>query len=63
MTGADEVVVQLLDAGLVRHRGVGEGARAIRLGRVLTCLAVDEVQLLGLGVVRLEVVVRDRPGG
>ena len=31
-------------------------------GGVLAVVAVDEVQVLGLGVVRLEVVVADRPG-
>ena len=57
----DEIVVELLDARLVRDRRVGERAGARRLGRVLAGLAVDEVEPLGLGVVGLEVGVGDRP--
>ena len=55
--------MQLLDPRLVRDGGVGERARARRLGRVLAGLAVDEVEPLGLGVVGLEIGVGDRPGG
>jgi hypothetical protein len=63
MAGPDEVVVQLLDARLVRDGRVGERPRRRRLRRVLAALAVDEVQPFGLGVVGLEVVVGQRPGG
>ena len=63
MPGPHQVVVQLLDPRLVRDGGVGEWARARRLGGVLAGLAVDEVESLGLGVVRLEVGVGDGPGG
>jgi hypothetical protein len=55
-----EVVGELLDAGLVRDRRIGERAGALGLGRILARLAVNEVELLGLGVVRLEV-LGDRP--
>jgi hypothetical protein len=59
--GPLEVVVQLLDARLVRDRGVRERAGARRLRRVLARLTLHEVEALGLCVVRLEVLVRDRP--
>jgi hypothetical protein len=61
--GPHQIVVQLLDPRLVRHGRVGEWARARRLGGVLAGLAVDEVESLGLGVVRLEIGVGNRPGG
>ena len=63
VAGRREVVVELLDARLVRDRRVRERARARRLGGVLAGLAVDEVEPLGLGVVGLEVGVVDRPRG
>ena len=56
-----EVVGQLLDAGLVRHRRERVRAARRRLGRILPARAVDLVELLGLGVVRLHVLVGDRP--
>jgi hypothetical protein len=59
---AEEIVVELLDAGFVRHRWVGKRARAGRLRRILALVAVDQVEPLGLGVVRLEVAVGDGPG-
>ena len=56
-----EVVAELLDARLVLHRREG-GSRALAaLGRVLAVPAVHEVEMLGLGVVRLEIGVADRP--
>ena len=61
MAGLDEVVVELLDARLVRDGRVGEGPGGRGLGGVLAALAVDEVQPLGLGVVGLEVVVGQWP--
>ena len=57
-----QVVEQLLDARLVRHRRERVRRRCRRLGRVLAAGAVHLVELLGLGVVRLELVVADRPG-
>src|SRR5262245_51274199 len=54
--------MQPLDARLVRDSGPRVWAGG-RLGRVLAALAVHEVELLGLGVIRLEIVVRDRPPG
>src|SRR5919201_841140 len=59
LSGADEVVVELLDPRLVRHRGVRERPARGRLGPVLAALAVYEVEPLGLvvpGLVRLVLV-------
>ena len=56
-----QLIVERLDARLVRHRLVRERAARCRLARVLATLAVDVEQALGLGVVRLEGVVRQRP--
>ena len=58
----DQIVVELLDPGLVAHRGVGEVGAARTLGWILARRTVDVVQLLGLRVERLEVLVRERPG-
>ena len=62
VAGALEVVVELLDARLVRDGGVRERARSAG-GSVGSSprLPVHEVELLGLGVVGLEVGVGDRP--
>ena len=43
--------------------GNGYWRAGVALGRVLAVVAVDLVQLLGLRVVRLHLVVGDRPGG
>ena len=58
-----EVVVQLLDAGLVLHRRIREVAAAGAVGRVLARGAVDVVEAFRLGVPRLVVLVGERPGG
>ena len=58
-----EVIGQLLDPRLVRHRREGVGRARRRLGRILVVAAVDLVELLRLRVVRLEVLVRDGPRG
>ena len=55
------VVEQPLDARLVRDRREGVRRRCRRLGGVLAASAVHLVQLFGLGVVRLQHVVVDRP--
>src|SRR5262249_3545888 len=58
----DKVVRQLLDAGLVRY-GRERVRRARRwLGRILAALAMHLIELLGARVVRLELVIADRPG-
>src|SRR5215217_9788752 len=61
VTGPGEVVGELLDARLVRHRRVREGRRTERLGRILARLTVHEVEPFSFCVVGLEVGVRDRP--
>src|SRR5215472_15657298 len=59
--GLLEVIGELLDARLVRHLWVRKRPGARRLGRVLARPPVHEVELLRLGVVRLEILIRDRP--
>ena len=56
-----QVVEELLDARLVRHRGPRVLLAPVALGRVLAVRAVHLVEPLGLRVVRLEVVVAHRP--
>ena len=63
VSGGGEVVRELLDPRLVRHRREGVGRAGGRLGRVLAARAVHLVELLGLRVVRLHLVVADGPGG
>ena len=58
-----EAVVQCLDARFVGHRIVRKRAVRRRLDRILAALAVDVEEALGLGVVRLEDVVLQRPRG
>ena len=57
-----QIVGELLDPRLVRDGRKWVWRAGVRLGRVLAPRAVHLVQLLGLCVVRLEVVVGDRPG-
>jgi len=57
-----QVVAQLLDTWLVGHRGVGVLLAGRSLGRVFSMPAMHEIEVLRLGVIRLQVVVRDRPG-
>ena len=60
--GLGEVVGQLLDPRLVRRpRGTGTGALAGGSVGILAARTVHLVELLGLGVVRLHLVVGDRP--
>ena len=60
---ACEVVAQLLDARLMADRRKGIGSTGGRLGRVDTPLAVYLIELLCFGVVGLQVLVADGPGG
>ncbi len=57
-----KVVGQLLDPGLVGDRRERVLGACRGLGRILAAGAVDLVELLGLGVVGLELLVGDRPG-
>src|SRR5207249_7047025 len=59
----DEAVEDRLDARLVADRGMEVRSARGRLGRVAPPEAVHLVELLGLGVVALEILVADRPGG
>ena len=56
-----QVVRELLDPRLVRERREGVRRARGRLGRVLTTCAADLVELLGERVVRLQLLVLDRP--
>ena len=56
-----QVVDELLDARLVRHGRPRVLLAPVPLGRVFAVIAVHLVEPLRLGVVGLEVVVRDRP--
>ncbi len=56
-----EVVRQLLDPRLVRDGREGIRGAGRRVGRILAARAVHLVHLLSLRVVRLEIVVGDRP--
>src|SRR5262249_41256366 len=60
--GARQVVMQLLNARLVRQRWQRIRSRCRRLGRIFPACAMHLVHLLGLGVVRLHVVITDWPG-
>ncbi len=57
-----QIVVELLNARLVRDRRERIRATGGRLGGILAARAVDLVQVLGPHVIGLEVGVRDRPG-
>ena len=61
VAGRREVVGELLDPRLVRHGGVRIGRARRRLRRILAAGAVHVVVLLRERVVRLQLVVRDRP--
>ena len=62
VAGGREVVGELLDPRLVRDGGMRVRRARRRLGRVLAARAVHLVELLGERVVRLQLVVGDRPG-
>ena len=57
-----QVMVELLDAGLVLDGRVGELATARPIGGILAGRTVHVVEAFGLGVVRLKLLVRERPG-
>ena len=57
MSGAREIVGELLDARLVRHRRMRVGLVARRLGRIAAALAMHVIELLCFGVVGREVAV------
>ena len=57
-----QVIGQFLDPRLVAHGWVGQGSAGPGLGGIYPPLAVDLVKLLRLGIVRLEIVIAQRPG-
>ena len=61
VAGGREVVGELLDPWLVGHGGMRVRRARRRLGRVLSARAVHVVELLRERVVRLQLVVGDRP--
>ena len=56
-----EVVTELLDPRLVLHRRIAVVGAGGTRGRVLAMPPVHDVEMLGLGVVRLKIGIRDRP--
>src|SRR5438093_5450305 len=58
---ARPVVGELLDPWLVAHRRMGIGRARRRIGGVDAALAMHVIQPLGPRVVRLEILVGDRP--
>ena len=63
VAGFLQVVVDLLDPGLVADGRVRVLAAPGTLGGIVAMVAVDLVEPLGLGVPGLEVLVGERPGG
>src|SRR6516165_3866956 len=61
VAGLLEVFGELLDARLVGHRRIPERARARGFCWVLPRFPVHQVELLGLGIVGLEIRIGDRP--
>src|SRR5262249_37969382 len=58
-----EPVDDLLDARLVAERRMAVGRTRGRLGGIAAAQPMHLIEVLGLRVVRFEIVVRDRPGG
>ena len=61
VAGALQIVGEMLDARLVRYGSVGIGIIAGRLARVAAARSVHVVKAFGIGVIRREVAVRQRP--
>src|SRR5204863_7457509 len=57
-----KVVAQLLNARFVADRWVWECSAAMRLSGIFANFAVHMINAFGLGVVRLQLAVRDGPG-
>jgi hypothetical protein len=58
-----ETVGESLDARLAGDRRRGIGAAAKRPGRVDASFAVHVIEALGLGIIRLHLLIADRPRG
>src|SRR5712692_5374075 len=61
-TRACKVVRQLLDARLMADGGPGIGGVRRRFGRIFSAVSVHLIQILGLRVVRLQIVITNGPG-
>ena len=61
--GSREVFTQLRDPWFMADGRVGIRAAGRRLRRIFATFAVNMIDPLGLGVIRLEVFIRDRPCG
>src|SRR5262245_64400110 len=60
---AREIVAELLDTWLMSDRGMQVRSAGRRIRGIFSPAAVYVVEMLGLRVIRLEVLVRDRPRG
>src|SRR5271165_1449677 len=58
-----EIVGQLLNARLMTDGGPGIGSVGRWFGRIFSAVSVHLIQILGLGIVRLQIVITDRPSG
>src|ERR1700746_2923977 len=58
-----EVVGQLLNARLMADGGPWIGGVRRRFGRIFSAVSVHLIQILGLRVVRLQIVIAERPRG
>src|SRR5262245_15727332 len=56
-----QIVMELLDARLMAHRWKQVGGAGVGLGWIYPASAVNLIEVLGLGVVGLQLVVSDRP--
>ena len=57
-----EIIAQLLDTRLVTDCEIRERAAAMRLSGIFAIFAVDMINAFSLGVIRLQFIVRNRPG-
>src|ERR1700757_1363481 len=60
-TRTREVVGQLLDSRLMGDSGPGIRGTGFRFGGIFSSVSVHLIQILGLRVVRLQIVIADRP--
>src|SRR5271166_5305223 len=58
-----EVVGQLLNARLMTDGGPGVGGVGRRLGRIFSAVSVHLIEILGLGIVRFQIVIANWPSG
>src|SRR5690606_10199842 len=62
VAGSGHVLEKLLNARLLRYWRTRIGSTGRRLGRILAAQPVHVIHLLRFGVVRLQILVADRPG-